>query len=57
MGGNGRVTVATTHRRAAGRAKLSPPSERSGSSMNTDGAGELVEISVHDTGPGISQKC
>jgi len=56
MAGNGRVTVATTHRRAAGRGNWSPASERSGASMNADGAGELVEISVHDTGPGISQK-
>jgi two-component system sensor histidine kinase HydH len=58
MEGHGRVTVATTHRRAAGRGNWSssPSSERSGSSMNADGGGELVEISVHDTGPGISQK-
>ena len=33
-----------------------PASERSASSLSVDGGGEVVEISVHDTGPGISQK-
>ena len=55
MDGNGRVTVATTHRRA-GRGAWAPASERSGTLRTDDGGGELVEISVHDTGPGISQK-
>lgn len=55
MDGHGRVTVATTHRRAP-RANWAPASERSGSLRNEDGSGEVVEISVHDTGPGISQK-
>ena len=56
MDGHGKVTVATTHRRAP-RAGWSPNSERSGASRTPqDGTGEVVEISVHDTGPGISQK-
>ncbi len=57
MAGHGQVTVATTHRRAP-RTGWSPPSERAGSmrSLPQDGSGEVVEISVHDTGPGISQK-
>ena len=56
MDGHGKVTVATTHRRAP-RAGWSPNSERSGALRTPqDGAGEVVEISVHDTGPGISQK-
>ncbi len=55
MNGQGRITVATTHRRAA-RGSWVPASERSGSSLGDGGTGEVVEISVHDTGPGISQK-
>jgi len=55
MDGHGKVTVATTHRRAP-RAGWSPASDRSGSLRSEDGSGEVVEISVHDTGPGISQK-
>lgn len=57
MDGHGRVTVVTAHRRAP-RANWSPASDRSGSlrGATQDGAGEVVEISVHDTGPGISQK-
>ena len=56
MDGHGQVTVATTHRRA--RSGWSPTSERSGAlrSALQEGSGEVVEISVHDTGPGISQK-
>lgn len=54
MDGTGRVTVATTHRRST-RGPWGPPSDRSGSLRGDDGA-ELVEISVHDTGPGISKK-
>jgi signal transduction histidine kinase len=57
MDGHGRVTVGTTHRRATGRAGWGgPPSERSGALRSDDAPAELVEISVHDTGPGISQK-
>lgn len=56
MDGQGRVTVATSHRRAARGAWASPPSDRSGALRSDDGGGEVVEISVHDTGPGISQK-
>jgi signal transduction histidine kinase len=55
MDGRGRVTVATTHRRAT-RGAWAPVSERSGSLRGDDGGAEVVEISVHDTGPGISQK-
>jgi two-component system, NtrC family, sensor histidine kinase HydH len=58
MEGHGRVTVATTHRRPVSRTNWSvvPSSDRAGSAANSDFLGELVEISVHDTGPGISQK-
>ncbi len=59
MDGHGRVTVATSHRRAARGAwalAAAPASERSGSLRSDDAAAEVVEISVHDTGPGISQK-
>lgn len=55
MNGEGRITLATTHRRAV-RGSWVPASERSAASLSVDSAGELVEISVHDTGPGISQK-
>jgi signal transduction histidine kinase len=56
MNGEGCVTVGTTHRRATRGAWAAPTSERSGSLRGDDGAAEVVEISVHDTGPGISQK-
>ena len=56
MDGHGRVTVGTTHRRATRAAWSAPTSERSGAPRTDDGAAEVVEISVHDTGPGISQK-
>ena len=58
MDGHGRVTVGTTHRRAAGRAWLGWSDQRALGlrCAATTAAAELVEISVHDTGPGISQK-
>jgi signal transduction histidine kinase len=57
MDGHGRVTVATTHRRAArGAWAAPPPSDRAGAVRDGDTSAEVVEISVHDTGPGISQK-
>jgi len=62
MNGRGRVTIATNTRRAGvrGRWMEGPPSERAGSGpvrvSGGDEVAELVEISVHDTGPGISQK-
>lgn len=70
MNGHGRVTVATNARRSArsrwGEAQFSrgnldgagPPSDRSGPlrASGSDEIAEVVEISVHDTGPGISQK-
>ena len=53
----GRVTVQTSHRKNPSRGNWSPSSERAGSaSVPVENAGELVEISVIDTGPGISQK-
>jgi signal transduction histidine kinase len=56
MNGRGRVTIATSAGRAP-RVKPAgdrpPPSDRSGGAPKDD---ESVEISVHDTGPGISQK-
>jgi len=67
MNGSGRVTV-TTHVRRSGRGRWvdGPPSERSGPRLSagsgqsrvsgTDEGHETVEIGVHDTGPGISQK-
>jgi two-component system, NtrC family, sensor histidine kinase HydH len=56
MDGRGHVTVGTTHRRTTRGAWASPPSDRSGALRSDDGVMEVVEISVHDTGPGISQK-
>lgn len=56
MDGHGCVTVATAHRRAARAAWTAPASDRSGTLRTDDGVSEVVEISVHDTGPGISQK-
>jgi two-component system, NtrC family, sensor histidine kinase HydH len=56
MDGHGRVTVGTSHRRATRAPWGGPTSDRSGTLRADDGGGELVEISVHDTGPGISQK-
>ncbi|MBS2016842.1 MAG: GAF domain-containing protein [Deltaproteobacteria bacterium] len=59
MNGTGRVTV-STHVRRSGRGRWvdGPPSERSAPlrASNTDEGTETVEIAVHDTGPGISQK-
>ncbi len=55
MNGRGRVTITTSRRRTPRTAWLtSPPSGNSGR-LPTDDV-ELVEISVVDTGPGISQK-
>jgi signal transduction histidine kinase len=56
MDGRGKVTITTSHRRAPRSAWVSsgPPSDRSGRLPQDDV--EYVEISVHDTGPGISQK-
>jgi two-component system, NtrC family, sensor histidine kinase HydH len=56
MDGRGKITITTSHRRAPRTAWVSsgPPSDRSGRLPQEDV--EYVEISVHDTGPGISQK-
>lgn len=56
MGGHGRVTVGTTHRRVMRSPWTSPISDRAATPRGDDAAAEVVEISVHDTGPGISQK-
>jgi signal transduction histidine kinase len=55
MNGRGRVTIATSRRRTPRTAWVtSPPSGNSGRLPPDDV--EVVEISVADTGPGISQK-
>jgi signal transduction histidine kinase len=56
MNGRGKVTISTSHRRTPRSAWVSagPPSDRSGR-LSTEDV-EYVEISVADTGPGISQK-
>jgi two-component system, NtrC family, sensor histidine kinase HydH len=55
MNGEGRVTIATSARRAPRTAWVTaPPSGNSGRLPPDDV--EVVEISVADTGPGISQK-
>lgn len=56
MDGRGKVTITTSCRRAPRSAWVSsgPPSDRSGRLPQEDV--EYVEIGVHDTGPGISQK-
>ncbi len=55
MDGRGRVAVSTAHRRVQSRAAWSPPpSDRSGA-VRPDEL-EFVEVSVRDTGPGISKK-
>lgn len=55
MNGRGRVTISTSHRRAPRSAWVTaPPSGNSGRLPPEDA--EVVEISVADTGPGISQK-
>lgn len=55
MNGGGRVTISTSTRRAPRTAWVtSPPSGNSGRLPPDDA--EVVEISVADTGPGISQK-
>lgn len=54
MDGRGRITVTTTLRRSgrSGRGGGAPPSDRLGRSDEV----ETIELSVRDTGPGISQK-
>jgi two-component system sensor histidine kinase HydH len=55
MDGRGRVTVSTAQRRVQSRAAWAPPqSDRNGTTRADDI--EYVEISVRDTGPGISKK-
>ncbi|MDF2696442.1 MAG: histidine kinase, partial [Labilithrix sp.] len=55
MNGRGKVTITTSSRRAPRSAWVtSPPSGNSGRLPPEDA--EVVEISVADTGPGISQK-
>lgn len=50
MDGEGSVTITTAKRRPTRTSRTGPSSERSGREP------EFVEVSVHDTGPGISQK-
>ncbi len=55
MDGDGRVSISTSHRRAARGTWLSnQPGDRSGQLRSDDT--EIVEISVQDTGPGITEK-
>jgi two-component system sensor histidine kinase HydH len=56
MDGQGRVTVSTAQRRVQSRAAWAspPPSDRSAVGRPEDT--EFVEVSIRDTGPGISQK-
>jgi signal transduction histidine kinase len=62
MNGEGRVTITTGHRRAPRSAWVTSPPTGSGRLPSKDGPRpgkedvEVVEISVSDTGPGISQK-
>jgi signal transduction histidine kinase len=70
MDGRGRITVSTSVRRPTKAARPAPPSERAmpsrpdssasppvtRRSLPDEGGVELIEVSVKDTGPGISQK-
>ena len=55
MNGDGRVTIATGARRVPRSAWVTSPPSGSSGRLPPDDA-EVVEISVSDTGPGISQK-
>jgi signal transduction histidine kinase len=54
MDSRGKVTITTAQRRVPRASWVAPASERPGQLRGDDG--EVVEIAVHDTGPGISQK-
>ena len=63
MNGRGRVTIVTSSRRAPRAAWITSPPSGHSSRERTANSGrlppddaEVVEISVSDTGPGISQK-
>lgn len=56
MDGEGRVTITTSSRRAPRAHWIAPPPSAQGDPHAAPGRAELVEISVHDTGPGISPK-
>jgi signal transduction histidine kinase len=58
MDGRGRVTVSTAQRRVQSRAAWAPPqSDRSATTRaSRPDDTEFVEVSVRDTGPGISKK-
>ncbi len=57
MSGNGRVTIGTSARRSQRSSwATSPPSSGASSPTILSGNADFVEISVADTGPGISQK-
>jgi signal transduction histidine kinase len=55
MNGRGRVTIATSRRRTPRTAWVTSPPSGSSGRLPPDDV-EVVEISVADTGPGISQK-
>jgi signal transduction histidine kinase len=56
MDGHGKVTISTSHRSAPRSWLSSSPSGSDRASVTRLDEAELVEISVTDTGPGISQK-
>jgi len=58
MAGSGRVTIATAARRSARSSWASGPPSTSqvGRGLPPTDSDDLIEISVSDTGPGISQK-
>jgi two-component system sensor histidine kinase HydH len=56
MNARGRVTISTTIRRARSWSTSSPSWHMVPSSDRNGPEGETIEISVRDTGPGISQK-
>jgi len=55
MNGRGRVTIATSHRQAPRAAWVTAPASATGGRLGQEDV-RVVEISVADTGPGISQK-
>lgn len=55
MNGRGRVLINTSHRRHSRTQRGAPASERNGPASGRS-EDDAVEISVRDTGPGISQK-
>jgi signal transduction histidine kinase len=56
MDGRGKVTVTTQRREASRSVWVTGPSGARSSGAHSPAAADTVEIAVHDTGPGISQK-